>query len=125
MNWPDPDKPGHPLNPERDGAHWITDNVAFWEADTQRWLLMLTAKPVTAEWLASQPWAEYRWPCLTPAEVAAREQAARREGMEEAARIADAMQPSSASAVGEAHMRSFRNAIAYAIRAAAKESNNE
>ncbi len=88
MNWPDPDKPGHPLNPERDGAHWITDNVAFWEADTQRWLLMLKAKPVTAEWLASQPWAEYRWPCLTPAEVAAREQAARREGMEEAARIA-------------------------------------
>lgn len=59
------------------------------------------------------------------AEVEAREQAARREVMEEAARIADGVEPSAASAVGEAHMRSFRNAIAYAIRAAAKEGSDE
>jgi hypothetical protein len=60
---------GRPQNKDRDGAHWITDNVAFWEADKQHWLLMMTAKPVSAEWLASQSWAKYRGPCLSPTEV--------------------------------------------------------
>jgi hypothetical protein len=60
---------GRPQNPEQDGAHWITDNVAYWEADRQRWLLMVKAKPVSAGWLAAQPWAEYRGPCLMPAEI--------------------------------------------------------
>lgn len=80
---------GRPQNPERDGAHWITDNVAYWEADRKRWLLMMKAKAVSAEWLAAQPWAEYRGPCLTPAEVEARVAEARREALEEAARRAE------------------------------------
>lgn len=42
------------------------------------------------------------------------------DAFERAARIAESIQPSAASAVGEAHMRSFRDAIAFAIRAAAK-----
>jgi hypothetical protein len=37
-DWPDPDKPGWPLNPERDGWHWIvgwSDKlfVAEWDSD--------------------------------------------------------------------------------------------
>lgn len=40
------------------------------------------------------------------------------EPMEAAARIAESIQPSAASAVGEAHMRSYRDAIAHAIRTA-------
>lgn len=42
--------------------------------------------------------------------------------MEAAARIAEAVHPSAASAVGEAHMRSYRDAIAHAIRSAALPS---
>jgi hypothetical protein len=38
--WPDPEKPGVPLNPERDGWHWIvgwSDKlfVAEWDSDQQ------------------------------------------------------------------------------------------
>ena len=39
-DWPDPNKPGMPLNPERDGWHWIVawgDKlfVAEWDSDQQ------------------------------------------------------------------------------------------
>jgi hypothetical protein len=81
-NWPDPERPGVPLNPDQDGLHYITDGVALWEAWRQRWSLFLRARRETAEWLGQQPWAEYRGPCLTPDEVAAREKAAFRAGAE-------------------------------------------
>ncbi len=51
--------------------------------------------------------------------LARRDAEMRREGMLKAAWIAENIHPSAASAVGEAHMRSYRDAITYAIRARA------
>jgi len=77
--WPYPDKPGVPLNPERDGWHWLQNRKpgcapcpVQWKADGG-WVWNAIAyfpNPDTAFRYA------YRGPCLTPAEVAAREQAA-------------------------------------------------
>ena len=61
---------GMPTNPEKDGAHAITDACAFWDAGRQRWLLLTLRKPVTPEWLASQSWAEYHGPLFTQAQMA-------------------------------------------------------
>jgi hypothetical protein len=73
--WPDASKPGVPLNPERDGWHWL-----LWKGGAQ---------PVPLRWNTGLGggWSSYSTdgtaarylylgPCLTPAEVAAREQAA-------------------------------------------------
>jgi hypothetical protein len=81
--WPDPNRPGVPLNPEQDGLHYITDGVALWDAWRQRWSLLCRARQETAEWLAQQPWAEYRGPCPTPNELAARERAAYKRGWQD------------------------------------------
>ncbi len=77
-NWPDPARPGVPMNPERDGWHWLVCPLKhdvfprFWraagEAQNCRW---------TAKWLYSRnDWnpkeCTYLGQCLTPAEVDAR-----------------------------------------------------
>lgn len=83
---------GRPENPERDGTHWIIGRtgIAFaaeWDATTGDWA-----------WVGGDErgWI-YAGPCLTPAEVAARVDAARREGIEAAAdetwRIAQGLSP--------------------------------
>jgi len=77
-NWPDPAKPGVPLNPERDGWHWLhhpEDLRAFpcvWDASIAAWCSGEAHSPRGIVELRYQ----YLGPCLTPAEVAAREQAA-------------------------------------------------
>jgi len=35
--WPDPDKPGMPLNPEVDGFHWIGSAEVAWAAEPGNW----------------------------------------------------------------------------------------
>jgi hypothetical protein len=87
--WPDPDKPGVPLNPERDGYHWIlgwnaTPFVAEWMADRDAefggcygWYDGGDDPPG----VVAQGWT-YLGPCITPAEVAAREAAAYQRGAE-------------------------------------------
>lgn len=74
---------GRPDNPERDGTHWIIGRkgIAFaaeWDATTGEWA-----------WVGGDErgWI-YAGPCLTPAEVEAREAAARLEGIEAAAEVA-------------------------------------
>jgi hypothetical protein len=93
--WPDPARPGVPLNPERDGWHWLACPLKhdvfprFWraagEAQNCRW---------TAKWLYSRnDWnpkeCTYLGPALTPAEVDARVKQARRDALEEAAQWHD------------------------------------
>jgi hypothetical protein len=82
-----PGKLGVPLNPERNGWHWV-----------QR--LAKNEKPRVEEWTGSGWWTcpkfggpqnnltdwRYLGPCLTPAEVEARVKQARRDALEEAAR---------------------------------------
>lgn len=93
-----PSRPGVPLHPERDGAHWIvgwnaTLFVAEWVADTDEKF------GGYFEWaggddypmgMVENGWT-YAGPCLTPAEHAAALADARaqgrREGLEEAARV--------------------------------------
>lgn len=90
--WPDAARPGVPANPERDGWHWLSGvterPAAFeWRSASGGWLFHRAQHNVMppsdfANWL-------YHGPCLTPAEVAAREAAARREGIEAAASRCD------------------------------------
>ena len=83
--WPDPSKPGVPMNPERDGWHWVDRPMhgvlpmQWLEIAGGGWVgkhTCLTALEATkAGWL-------YVGPCHTPAEVAALIEAARREERE-------------------------------------------
>jgi hypothetical protein len=83
-------KPGVPLNPERDGWHWCERDGGleprFWSSGQQLWAGVrnswITPKMVAALF-------NYAGPCLTPAEVDARVQQARRDALEEAAQVAD------------------------------------
>ncbi len=67
--WPDPARPGVPMNPERTGKHWFDEGLVH---------------PVTHLWLCdSHEWASapsktarYIGPCLTPQEVQHRTRAA-------------------------------------------------
>lgn len=85
-NWPYPDKPGVPLNPERDGWHWLlTPEQAlypcWWNTIGQKWI---EAIPINRT--LSQCWrpkdCAYFSPCLPPSEVAAQVEQARRQGAE-------------------------------------------
>jgi len=103
-NWPDPARPGVPMNPERDGWHWIKPKISpkggiqLIDESASRpmpWNIVspLSHKPawngVMEPEHAANAW-QYIGPCLTPAEVDARVAQARRDALEEAAR---AMQP--------------------------------
>jgi hypothetical protein len=72
--WPDPDKPGMPLNPERDGTHWFKVNingedivfVAEWDAHEKFYTWSCgEAGPVRC---AAAGWT-YAGPVLTPDEA--------------------------------------------------------
>ena len=95
--WPDASKPGVPMNPERDGWHWVMTRegvpfrprACFWDASRPGWAVPGSAmfrEDAAPEW-------RYLGPCLLPSEVAAQVEAARREGAakgrEQAARIMD------------------------------------
>ncbi len=80
--WPDPARPGVPLHPEKDGWHWLQNRKP-------------NCAPYPVQWKADGGWVwnavayqpaqdtsfRYRYlgPCLTPAEVTAREAAAAAE----------------------------------------------
>ena len=90
--WPDPARPGAPLNPERDGWHWISllggkDNaqVIEWFSDAMRW--------DETDWTTEDFGLHTRYlgPCLTPAEVDARVSEARRVALGECISICNAV----------------------------------
>lgn len=95
--WPDATRPGYPADPERDGWHWIKmlhgDAPFQWRAAGEcergrwdgRWLYGVDEHDPAD--------CEYVGPALTPAEVAAREAAARREGIEAAASAVRELEP--------------------------------
>jgi hypothetical protein len=73
--WPDPDKPGVPLNPEKDGWHWLADPAStqfyFWHrpvkwiGEIESWLF---GGCVTWREMNETGW-RYLGPCLKPAEA--------------------------------------------------------
>ena len=80
-----PSKPGKPLNPERDGWHWVKARPeklralrkkfpALWTADNQHWI-----RGTYPSEYAAENWT-YLGPCLTPDEVTKREDAKWHEG---------------------------------------------
>jgi hypothetical protein len=75
--WPDPSKPGAPLHPERDGAHWIVRDgrivPARWTAGNEAWRPADKCTPFAGYSAHGPTVARWRYlgPCLTPAEVAA------------------------------------------------------
>ncbi len=84
-----PDKPGVPMNLERDGWHWFgwgdREMPAYWDATKQEWIQggLCCGGSCSAEYAASdtfRPRIRYLGPCHTPAEVAALVEAARAEG---------------------------------------------
>lgn len=89
--WPDASKPGVPLEPQRDGWHWLQFNddrpiPTAWIAEIDAWASGAAYSPEGVVELGFR----YVAPCLTPAEVAARVAAARREGVEAALAAVDA-----------------------------------
>jgi len=132
--WPDPARPGAPLNPERDGWHWLMDSnqdpyLLNWSAITQRWGDYPGTSPEDLHTVIGG----YCAPCLTPAEHAAALAAEYRRGQEEmrerAADIATKLSAEYANGTpkpGREHecggMESGAASVAAAIRAAAGEA---
>lgn len=88
--WPDPARPGVPLNPERDGWHWIgtgchkwiarlSDGCGFWYRFGSQ------CSPLTVARRAVSDHDHYLGPCFPPAELTARETAAWVAGRDAAA----------------------------------------
>lgn len=70
---------GRPLNPERDGWHWLggpvgSQSIHYWMGDIQRWETA-SGSCWTPEYFAAR--SSYLGPCLTPDQVAAAVQAER------------------------------------------------
>jgi hypothetical protein len=89
-NSPDPNKPGVPLNPEKDGWHWVQwPNGGSLEC--QRWGRGVANFRGWAEWRNGYMAAQYRYlgPVLTPEEIKKYLNDFFVAGILEAARIAD------------------------------------
>ena len=89
-----PGKPGVPLNPERDGWHWLLapDGDQFpclWRVvgidKKGPWPMVWNYDP--EGWAPEE--CKYIAPCLAPAEAEARVKEARRDALEEAARFVE------------------------------------
>jgi hypothetical protein len=88
--WPDASKPGYPLNPDRDGWHWVDRPMhgvlpmQWLEIAGGGWVGKHTC--LTALEATKAGW-RYLGPCHTPAEVFALVEAARREEREACAKV--------------------------------------
>lgn len=117
--WPDPSRPGVPLNPELPGAHAVKDTggtVAVmlwrdpWWKPSRGWAM----KPPE---MAAARW-RYLGPCLTPDQITARVEQARNKALEEAAAVARRVEIPGECSPAEAHGRmTGALAAAEAIRA--------
>jgi hypothetical protein len=96
-NWPDPARPGVPLNPEKGGWHWLLANTnkgpqpdaACWDARLDRWFVQGCEDAFRPNQIMNRGWLGYLGPCLTPAEVEARVAQARRDALEDCAKWHD------------------------------------
>ena len=110
--WPDPQRPGVPLNPERDGWHWLvyagkSVEPDRWNAEVQGWRYAGALEYTSG----TRVWS-YLGPCLLPSEVAAREAAARAEEREACAADVDcgcAARPDVLARLADAGERKARN----------------
>jgi hypothetical protein len=96
--WPDPARPGVPLNPDQEGWHWVqrvdkgfvpSPRIILWTDDWTSRQFSWDAIGYEADERRLGRDFRYLGPCLTPAEVDARVKQARRDALEEAARVAE------------------------------------
>jgi hypothetical protein len=70
-NWPDPVRPGVPLNPERDGWHWVQNGKG--RPSCQQWKAGMWSISGEGGWTAAQVATllhlRYIGPCLLPFEI--------------------------------------------------------
>jgi hypothetical protein len=87
--WPDPARPGVPMNPERDGWHWVADKDGIGKPWVEYWNGRDSWAPVSA----TPNFICWHWryiaPVLTPAEADARVAQARRDALEDCAKWHD------------------------------------
>jgi hypothetical protein len=135
--WPDASKPGVPMNPERDGWHWVDSRAhglhalewnSMWRGSACGWWHGSTSADTPSEFATLRD-LRYLGPCHTPAEVAAMLAKAEQRGMERAAKMLSA-RADAIDAQGLPHTRGmtnrravFRQAAA-AIRAALAEETD-
>lgn len=86
--WPNPERPGVPINPDRDGWHWLLFRdgarvCCWWNSRAQGWASSDT-REYGADYLPEEADQDHIGcePCLLPAEVAALVEAARDEATE-------------------------------------------
>jgi hypothetical protein len=97
-DWPDPDKPGVPLNPERDGWHWLLQPVTekqwiiAWNPDWNYWGAFPGISPNDMGHPKLRGY-KYLGPVLMPAEVDAlrAENARLREALQHAEAAMDSL----------------------------------
>jgi hypothetical protein len=96
--WPDPARPGVPLNPERDGWHWVqridkgfvpNPRIILWTDDWSSGQFFWDAVGYQADEQKLGRDFRYLGPALTPAEADARVSEARRDVLEEAAQFVE------------------------------------
>ena len=91
--WPDPARPGVPLNPEQRGWHWLSCQnmpfLVFWNGEVLQ--DSLSGQSIKPDVLS--PVYSYLGPALTPDEVQERAAQVRRGALEEAAEEMDCACP--------------------------------
>jgi len=75
-NWPDPTRPGVPLNPERPDWHWVNGRPELWASDTAGGWWVISGNSYGAREMTS---SRYGGPCFTSSEIATLVEKARRE----------------------------------------------
>jgi hypothetical protein len=126
-----PGEPGVPLNPERDGWHWVKPKtspkggIQLFDESAPRPMPWNIVSPLSHEpaWNgvmepkhADNAW-QYIGPCFTPAEVVARVAQARRDALEEAALAAENEPEPEGDPPPELHGRSVKNIATASVRA--------
>jgi hypothetical protein len=125
--WPDPARPGVPLNPERDGWHWVqrvdrgfvqSPRIILWTNDWSSGQFSWDAIGYSSapEQKLGRDF-RYLGLCLTPADVDARVKEARRDALEEAARVAENEPEPEGDPPPELHGRSVKNIAIASVRA--------
>lgn len=90
-NWPNPERPGFPMFPERDGWHWVATQgnalrPLYWCWKSESWCA--SADPWANFWKYTDSWS-YIGPCLTPAQIAELLAAEREKCAQEAIHIGE------------------------------------
>ena len=131
-NWPDPARPGVPMNPEWDGAHhWLSyegEEPGLYEWDGKYWKMGGGHAPM--DYVVDH--FTYIAPVLTPAEADARVAQARRDVLEEAAQFVETHTYVTTNSALKHKLVPYARAkrglhhatIAAAIRALGKEGND-